>query len=78
MPDAWYVSMYDITTRLIIFSYFLTSNMIMLWGQSINWHTSSIYVTTGDFISLNACLVLILETRVIRTMINYLKISEYR
>ena len=78
MPDAWYVSMYDITTRLIIFSYFLTSNMIMLWGQSINWHTSSIYVTTGDFISLNACLVLILETTVIRTMINYLKISEYR
>ena len=70
--------MYDITTRLIIFSYFLTSNMIMLGGQSINWHTSSISVTTCDFISLNACLVLILEIRVIRTMINHLEISEYR
>ena len=63
MPDAQYVSMYDMTTRLIIFSYFLTSNMIMLWGQSINLHTSSSYVTTGDFISLNACLVLLLENQ---------------
>lgn len=78
MPDAQYVSMYDMTTRLIIFSYFLTSSMIMLWGQSINWHTSSIYVTTGDFISLNACLVLLLEIRVIRTMVNCPEISEYR
>ena len=78
MPDAQYVSLYDMTTRLITFSYFLTSNTIMLWGQSINWHTSSIYVTTGDFISLNACIILLLEIRVIRTMVNGLKISEYR